>query len=270
MNKAIFKSLKPGGYYIVIDHRAAKGAGPAVTETLHRMDEDIAKQEIESAGFKLVSEGKVLTNASDDDTKKVFEAGEHDHTDQFMLKFQKPRRTDDGTGGQRLGGGACVGHCRRRPAICRASGPGSSPLTASCLSCSPDGTTADADWIRVSVRPDTRYVSTQKARLADIKPGDFAGAVAIPEPGGALRAQEVHVYPGDLRGAGEGRIPQGSRLVINGTVAAADGKSLTLHYRGAAQNNGVCEGPRPRCRCAPTPVPAMRWSRWRRGCRSRR
>jgi predicted methyltransferase len=90
-NKAIFKSLKPGGIYVVIDHRAAKGAGPAVTSSLHRMDEDIAKQEVEAAGFKLVAEGHALDNPSDDRSKKVFEAGEHDHTDQFMLKFQKPR-----------------------------------------------------------------------------------------------------------------------------------------------------------------------------------
>ena len=41
---------------------------------------------------ELVGEGKVLTNPSDDDSKRVFEAGEHDHTDQFMLKFQKPRK----------------------------------------------------------------------------------------------------------------------------------------------------------------------------------
>jgi predicted methyltransferase len=92
VNKAIYKSLKPGGYYVVVDHRAAKGAGPGVTESLHRMDEDIAKQEIEAAGFKLVSEGKVLAVPTDDDTKRVFEAGEHDHTDQFMLKFQKPHK----------------------------------------------------------------------------------------------------------------------------------------------------------------------------------
>jgi predicted methyltransferase len=87
--KGIHDSLKPGGIFIVIDHRAAKGAGPGVTSALHRMDEDIAKQEIEAAGFKLVGESKILTNASDDNTKKVFEAGEHDHTDQFVLKFRK-------------------------------------------------------------------------------------------------------------------------------------------------------------------------------------
>ena len=89
-NKAIYASLKPGGTYIVIDHRAAKGAGLAAAEALHRMDEDIAKQEAEAAGFKLVSESKILTRPDDDNTKKIFEQGEHDHTDQMVLKFRKP------------------------------------------------------------------------------------------------------------------------------------------------------------------------------------
>ena len=112
------------------------------------------------------------------------------------------------------------------------------------LTLQPDGTTADADWVRVNVRPDTRYVSTGKYRLSDIKPGDFAGAAVIPEPDGKLRAQEVHVYPGPLRGSGEGRFPEGppGRLMINGTVAAQSGDTLALHYRGAGLNNGVCEG----------------------------
>lgn len=90
MNKGIFNSLKHGGIYLVLDHRAPKGAGADATSKLHRMDEDIAKQEIEAAGFKLVSESKILTNPSDDNSKRVFEAGEHDKTDQFVLKFRKP------------------------------------------------------------------------------------------------------------------------------------------------------------------------------------
>ena len=90
MNKAIYASLKPGGLYVVVDHRAAKGAGAGSTEALHRMDEDIAKQEIEAAGFKLVAESKMLTRADDDNTKRIFEEGEHDHTDQMVLKFRKP------------------------------------------------------------------------------------------------------------------------------------------------------------------------------------
>ncbi len=90
MNKAVFASLKPGGVYVIIDHRAVKGGGAGTTEALHRMDEDIAKQEIEAAGFKLVAESKMLTRADDDNTKRIFEEGEHDHTDQMVLKFRKP------------------------------------------------------------------------------------------------------------------------------------------------------------------------------------
>ena len=90
VNKAVFASLKHGGLYIVMDHRARKGAGLAAAEALHRMDEDIARQEIEAAGFKLVAQSDVMANPSDDDSKRVFEAGEHDHTDQFTLKFRKP------------------------------------------------------------------------------------------------------------------------------------------------------------------------------------
>lgn len=90
MNKGIFASLKHGGIYLVLDHRAAKGAGADASSKLHRMDEDIAKQQIEAAGFKLVGESKVLANPSDDNSKRVFEQGEHDHTDQFVLKFRKP------------------------------------------------------------------------------------------------------------------------------------------------------------------------------------
>ena len=90
MNKAIFASLKHGGVYVIVDHRAAKGAGAGSTEALHRSDEDIVKKEVEAAGFKLVAESKMLTRPSDDNTKRVFEEGEHDHTDQMVLKFRKP------------------------------------------------------------------------------------------------------------------------------------------------------------------------------------
>jgi len=92
VNKAIFKSLKPGGTYIIIDHKAAESAGDDVTETLHRIKESTVKKEVEAAGFKLVAEGKELNYSSDDGTKRVFEADVRGKTNQFMLKFQKPRR----------------------------------------------------------------------------------------------------------------------------------------------------------------------------------
>ncbi|HEX4028367.1 MAG TPA: hypothetical protein VHX18_12175 [Rhizomicrobium sp.] len=91
VNKAVFKSLKPGGYYVIVDHKAAESAGDDVTETLHRVKESTTKKEVEAAGFKLVAEGHDLNNPADDGTKKVFDADVRGKTNQFMLKFQKPR-----------------------------------------------------------------------------------------------------------------------------------------------------------------------------------
>ena len=91
VNKAIFKSLKPGGYYVILDHKAAETAGGDVTETLHRIKESIVTKEVEAAGFKLVAEGDVLHYPGDDGTKRVFENDIRGKTNQFMLKFQKPR-----------------------------------------------------------------------------------------------------------------------------------------------------------------------------------
>jgi len=92
VNKAIFKSLKPGGYYIVLDHKAPETAGDDVTEALHRIKESTVKKEVEAAGFKLVAQSDALHYASDDGSKRVFENDIRGKTNQFMLKFQKPRR----------------------------------------------------------------------------------------------------------------------------------------------------------------------------------
>jgi len=89
VNKAVFNALKPGGYYIVLDHAAADGAPVDVANTLHRIDPAIVKKELEAAGFKFISENKALRRASDDHTKKVFDL--HDATDQFIYKFQRPK-----------------------------------------------------------------------------------------------------------------------------------------------------------------------------------
>ena len=90
VNKAVFKSLKPGGYYVIIDHKASESAGDDVTEALHRIKESTVKKEVEAAGFKLVAESHDLNYTSDDGTKRVFENDIRGKTNQFMLKFQKP------------------------------------------------------------------------------------------------------------------------------------------------------------------------------------
>ena len=90
LNKAVFDALKPGGTYIVLDHAA--DAEPAdATSSLHRINPETVKKEVTAAGFKFAGESTVLRNPADDHKKKVFEAGEHDHTDQFIYKFTKPK-----------------------------------------------------------------------------------------------------------------------------------------------------------------------------------
>jgi predicted methyltransferase len=49
VNQQVFKALKPGGIYLVVDHAAAPGAPLSVADTQHRIDEAIVKKEVEAA-----------------------------------------------------------------------------------------------------------------------------------------------------------------------------------------------------------------------------
>jgi predicted methyltransferase len=88
-NKAVFDALKHDGIYVVLDH-AAPGAGPDVTETLHRINPDVVKKEVEAAGFKFVGEDTSLANPADPHDKNVFDPSIRGKTDQFVYKFKKP------------------------------------------------------------------------------------------------------------------------------------------------------------------------------------
>jgi predicted methyltransferase len=90
VDKAIFAALKPGGTFIVLDHADKPGTGFQDTNTLHRVDEDAAKAEVESAGFKLAAESDILRNPDDPHTAAVFDPSIKGKTDQFLLKFTKP------------------------------------------------------------------------------------------------------------------------------------------------------------------------------------
>jgi predicted methyltransferase len=90
INKRAFDALRPGGIYLVLDHSAQAGSGARDTNTLHRIDEDTVKQEVEAAGFKFVGESNILRNKADTRTAKVFDPSIQGHTDQFILKFSKP------------------------------------------------------------------------------------------------------------------------------------------------------------------------------------
>jgi predicted methyltransferase len=90
-NKAVFAALKPGGFYIVLDHVAAADAPADVTETLHRIDPEVVKREVAAAGFKFEGASEVLKNSADGHGAKVFDPAIRGKTDQFILKFRKPK-----------------------------------------------------------------------------------------------------------------------------------------------------------------------------------
>jgi len=90
LDKQIYAALKPGGVFFIEDHAAKPGTGATAPDTLHRIDEDFVKKEVESVGFKLAGESKILRNPADDHTLKVFDPAIRGHTDQFLLKFRKP------------------------------------------------------------------------------------------------------------------------------------------------------------------------------------
>ena len=90
-NKAVYDALKPGGLYVVLDHSAASDAADDVTESLHRIKPSTVRREVEAAGFKFVSESSILANPADPRTAKVFDQTIRGHTDQFILKFRKPK-----------------------------------------------------------------------------------------------------------------------------------------------------------------------------------
>jgi predicted methyltransferase len=91
-NKMVLGSLKPGGLYVVIDHSAEAGSGVRDTGTLHRIDKDAVKSEVTAAGFEFVGSSDLLANAADLRTAKVFDPTIRGKSDQFILKFRKPKK----------------------------------------------------------------------------------------------------------------------------------------------------------------------------------
>jgi predicted methyltransferase len=90
-DRAVYKALKPGGTFFILDHQGARGLSDAQIEKLHRINRNDVVKEVTSAGFKLVAEGKFLRRPGDDHTKPIFDPAIRGHTDQYALKFVKPR-----------------------------------------------------------------------------------------------------------------------------------------------------------------------------------
>ncbi len=91
VDKALFEAHKPGGLLIIVDPYAIDGSGTKDTDTLHRIDIATVKREVLAAGFVLESQSDILRNPADPRTASVFDASIRGKSDQFVLKFRKPK-----------------------------------------------------------------------------------------------------------------------------------------------------------------------------------
>ena len=91
---------------------------------------------------------------------------------------------------------------------------------------------------KLRMTADMRVVGIVKISLDDVKVGSFIGTTTVPGPDGSQNAVEVHVFPEEMRGTGEGSRPFDLRpnsTMTNATVAQAvvgnDGHTLLIKYK---------------------------------------
>jgi hypothetical protein len=92
--------------------------------------------------------------------------------------------------------------------------------------------------VKLHMTGDVRVVGITKISLSDIKVGSFIGTTTVPGPDGSQNAVEVHVFPEDMRGTGEGSRPYDLRpnstmtnATVATTVAGNDGHTLLIKYK---------------------------------------
>jgi hypothetical protein len=98
----------------------------------------------------------------------------------------------------------------------------------------------DGAELRLTLTGDARIVALVKASMADVKEGTFLGSAAMPQADGSQKALEVHIFPEQMRGTGEGHRPYAP--VPNGTmtngaasgvlVTGVDGSTMMVKYKG--------------------------------------
>jgi len=116
--------------------------------------------------------------------------------------------------------------------------------------------TSEGAELKLTLAENATIVVVVKASMADIKEGTFLGSAAMPQPDGSQKALEVHIFPEQMRGAGEGHrpyppVPQGT--MTNGaasglTVVGVDGATIVVRYKDGEKKISV-----------PADVPVVRY-----------
>ncbi len=130
------------------------------------------------------------------------------------------------------------------PAITMAQAPTPVRINATIVDAAPGRMTVRDDGgatTTIILPPGTRYGTQVERSLSDIKPGEFVGSAAMRHRDGTLHAQEVHIFPPEMRGTGEGHRPMElpdqtmTNAAVDGVAEAPTGRILTMRYPGGEQ-----------------------------------
>jgi hypothetical protein len=134
--------------------------------------------------------------------------------------------------------------------------------TVSSVSANKLALKSDTGTITVPITQPFHLYTREPSDLAHVKENSFIGVTTVKQPDGSERATEIHVFPEELRGLGEGsrmmgpdttsnrsRMTNGnvsqSRMtngtasqsrMSNGNVSSTNGTSLVVQYAGGSQN----------------------------------
>jgi len=98
---------------------------------------------------------------------------------------------------------------------------------------------SDGAELKLTLTENAMIVAVVKASMADIKEGTYLGSAAMPQSDGSQKALEVHIFPEQMRGAGEGHRPYApvpESTMTNGStsgpmVAGVDGSTIVVRYK---------------------------------------
>ena len=93
--------------------------------------------------------------------------------------------------------------------------------------------------MKVKVPDNVVIIGIAKASMADVGKGKYIGTTTVGQRDGALVAEEVHIFPENMRGTGEGHRDWDLRpesKMTNANVAdiknMGDGRVMTVQYKG--------------------------------------
>jgi hypothetical protein len=97
----------------------------------------------------------------------------------------------------------------------------------------------DGAEVKLTLTDDAVVVAVVKASMEDIKENTFLGSAAMPQTDGTQKALEVHIFPEQMRGTGEGHRPYAAvpnSTMTNGTASGAtvtgvEGSTMTVKYK---------------------------------------